>query len=74
MTGKYVYWTILFTVAASFAWGILMDLVLMRLNNDWTISDWLRENILWFWIPAGMMVLAIVLLGLHLYKLLGSSP
>jgi hypothetical protein len=42
------------------------DLVLF-LDKVPTISVWLRQHPVYFWVPAVLMVLFIVLLALHLF-------
>lgn len=37
------------------------------LRDETTVSQLLRERPAWFWWPAGLMVLFLVLLALHLF-------
>ncbi len=67
MTGKYVYWSLLFTIATALIWGGLMDLVLLRMDSKYTISDYLRVHPQWFWWPTALAIAGLVWLALHLY-------
>ncbi len=67
MTGKYVYWSILFTITATLVWGLLLDSVLLRLDQKYTISDYLRMKPAWFWWPAGLVVAGLAALAVHLF-------
>lgn len=40
---------------------------LLAATHAETISDWLRGHPHWFWIPAALMGLFLVGLGLHLF-------
>lgn len=39
-----------------------------------TITNWLRQHPLWFYIPAGILILFLIVLGLHIARLLPFWP
>ncbi len=67
MTGKYVYWSLLFSIFMAVVWGLLMDMILLKMNNHATISEFLRIKPAWFWWPAGLAVAGIAALAVHLF-------
>ena len=66
MTGKFLF------VAASVALATvllltLVDDLLLKLTGNQTISDWLRQHLVWYWRGAAVVTFFVVLLGVHLY-------
>jgi threonine/homoserine/homoserine lactone efflux protein len=61
------YW--IFSVIAIFTLVILVGILdgILALSSEQTISDWLRDNPAWFLWPAGLMVLFLTFLAIHLF-------
>jgi len=61
-----LYVGVLALIGGAIALGLLGDLFL-ALSNRPTITAFLREHTEYFWIPARVVVVALVVLALHLF-------
>jgi hypothetical protein len=63
---RFIWWSVIGAGALLVAWSVIADLVLLASGRP-TITDYLRHEPWAFWIPAILLLAAMLVLYVHLY-------